>query len=235
MKAIDLLTRRLIASGQRPVTVGTFFSLGHSTIVIITSVIVAATSSAISSKFGAFSRVGGIIGIAMNVYILFKLVHHMRELISAAPHEEQRFEIQGAGCLFYLFKKMFKLIDRPWKMYPLGLMFGLGFDTSSEVALLGIASIQGAKGGAICCSFVVFGGLSALVYRPWRRRIDRKRQSRNPVRSDPQNDMRRESGIATTFKDRYRVERGLRTSIELNQPLEDRQIQTAIGTTHATD
>lgn len=85
----------------------------------------------------------------MNVYILWKLCQQMQKLIAAAPGDDNQFEIKGAGCLFYLFKKMFKLIDRPWKMYPLGVMFGLGFDTSSEVALLGIASIQGAKGTSI--------------------------------------------------------------------------------------
>lgn len=252
-------------------------------IVVITSIVVAATASAISSKFGAFSKIGGIIGTSvsaaflillgvMNIYILYKLMQQLKILINAAPDEAQKFEIKGAGCLFYLFKKMFKMIDRPWKMYPLGVLFGLGFDTSSEVALLGIASIQGAKGtsiwlilifpilftvgmclldtidgalmmalytstamakdqiailyysivltvitvvvamvigliqmlsliqnvvqpsgkfwdgvvvagdhydiigGAICCSFIVFGGFSALIYKPWRRRVDRRRQ-----------------------------------------------------------
>ena len=283
ISAIDLMTRRLIASGQRPVTVGTFFSLGHSTIVIITSIVVAATAAGVSKHFGAFSQIGGIIGTSvsagflillgvMNLYILFKLVQQMKKLIRLAPEEEQEFEIKGAGCLFHLFKKLFKLIDKPWKMYPLGVMFGLGFDTSSEVALLGIASVQGAKGtsiwlilvfpilftvgmclldtidgalmmalytssslakdqiailyysivltvitiivamvigfiqllsliqnaaqpsgrfwdgvavasdhydvigGGICCSFVVLGGLSVVMYKPWRRRIDSRRQ-----------------------------------------------------------
>ena len=149
-KAIDLMTRRLIASAQRPVTVGTFFSLGHSTfvisavtycrvlqvdrhesltlsssisIVVITSVVVAATASAISSKFGAFSKIGGIVGTSvsagflmllgiMNIYILAKLVKLMRKSIASAPGGEQDFEIKGAGCLFFLLKRMFKLIDR---------------------------------------------------------------------------------------------------------------------------
>lgn len=283
ISAIDLMTRRLIVSGQRPVAVGMFFSLGHSTIVIITTILVAATTSAISSKFDVFSRIGGIIGTSvsaafliilgmMNIYILYKLIQQMKKLIALGPAEEQQFQIQGAGCLFQLFKKMFKLIDRPWKMYPLGVMFGLGFDTSSEIALLGIASVQGAKGtsiwlvmifpilftagmclidttdgalmmalytstslardqiailyysiiltvitvavaivigviqllililnvaepsgrfwdgvsdagdhyeiigGSICGSFILFGGLSVLLYKPWRRRIDRRRE-----------------------------------------------------------
>ncbi|KAF1967735.1 high affinity nickel transport protein nic1 [Bimuria novae-zelandiae CBS 107.79] len=283
ISAIDLMTRRLIASGQRPVTVGMYFSLGHSTIVIITSLVVAGTAAAVSSKFDNFSRVGGIIGTSvsaafllllgiMNLYILYKLIVQMRKLIASEPgNEHQKFKIQGGGCLFPILQRLFKLIDRPWKMYPLGVMFGLGFDTSSEIAILGISSIQAAKGttiwlillfpllftvgmclldttdgalmmslytstqlardpiaicyysivltvitvivatvigvvqflnlalnvaepegrfwdgverlgekwdivgGAICGTFVVFGGLSVLLYRPWRRRVDRKR------------------------------------------------------------
>ena len=85
----------------------------------------------------------------MNIYILYKLVEQMKILIATSSEAAQEFKIQGAGCLFHIFKKLFKLIDRPWKMYPLGVMFGLGFDTSSEIALLGIASIQGAKGTSI--------------------------------------------------------------------------------------
>ena len=92
-------------------------------IVIITSIVVAATASAISSKFGSFSRIGGIIGTSvsagflillglMNLYILYKLIQQMRKLIAMRPGEEDKFEIKGAGCLFYLFKKLFKIIDR---------------------------------------------------------------------------------------------------------------------------
>ncbi|KAJ4294047.1 Mitochondrial beta-keto-acyl synthase [Kalmusia sp. IMI 367209] len=283
ISAIDLMTRRLIASGQRPVTVGMFFSLGHSTIVIITSLVVAGTAAAVSSKFDNFSRVGGIIGTSvsaafllllglMNLYILYKLVVQMKKLIASEPGtEHQEFKIQGGGCLFPILQRLFKLIDRPWKMYPLGVLFGLGFDTSSEIAILGISSIQATKGtsiwlillfpllftagmclldttdgalmmslytstqlardpiaicyysivltvitvivatiigvvqflnlalnvaepegrfwdgverlgeswdivgGAICGAFVVFGGLSVLLYKPWRRRVDQKR------------------------------------------------------------
>lgn len=281
--AIDVMTRRLIASGQRPVTVGMFFSLGHSTIVVITSIAVAATAAAVSEKFDRFSRVGGIIGTSisagfliilalLNLYVLYKLVQRLRSILATTPGTEgSHLKLQGGGILFSIFRKLFKLIDRPWKMYPLGVLFGLGFDTSSEVALLGIASIQGAGGtsiwlilifpllftagmclldttdgalmmtlytstalahdqiailyysivltvitvmvaavigiiqllnlvlhvaepegkfwhgvevagehydvigGSICGSFLVFGGLSILLYKPWRRRVDRRR------------------------------------------------------------
>ncbi|KAK5190042.1 hypothetical protein LTS03_006795 [Exophiala xenobiotica] len=136
ISAIDLMTRRLIATGARPVTVGTFFSLGHSTIVVVTSIVVAATAAGISSRFDSFGTVGGIIGSSI------------RKVIRLQPDQEQAeaWKIEGGGCLFRALKRAFKLIDRPWKMYPLGVLFGLGFDTSSEIALLGISSIQGAKG-----------------------------------------------------------------------------------------
>ncbi|EXJ69235.1 high-affinity nickel-transporter [Cladophialophora psammophila CBS 110553] len=162
ISAIDLMTRRLIATGQRPVTVGTFFSLGHSTIVVITSIVVAATAAGIAGRFDSFGTVGGIIGTSvsaaflillgiMNAYILYKLVVQIKKVIRMRPEQEaeEAWKIEGGGCLFRVLKKMFKLIDRPWKMYPLGVLFGMGFDTSSEIALLGISSIQGAKGTSI--------------------------------------------------------------------------------------
>ncbi|KAK9856391.1 hypothetical protein MYU51_001273 [Penicillium brevicompactum] len=158
ISAIDLMTRRLLATGQKPVTVGTFFSLGHSTIVIITSIVVAATAAAVSSRFDKFSTIGGIIGSGvsaaflillgvMNAYILYKLIKQMQKVFSLPEGaEDEAWKIEGGGILFSVLKKMFKLIDRPWKMYPLGILFGLGFDTSSEIALLGISSIEAAKG-----------------------------------------------------------------------------------------
>ena len=161
ISAIDLMTRRLIATGQRPVTVGTFFSLGHSTIVVVTSVVVAATATAVSGHFDRFGSVGGIIGSSvsaaflivlgvMNVYILYKLIIQMRKVLDLSEgQEEQAWKVEGGGCLFTILKGMFKLIDRPWKMYPLGVLFGMGFDTSSEIALLGISAIQAAKGTSI--------------------------------------------------------------------------------------
>ncbi|KAL1305861.1 hypothetical protein AAFC00_004013 [Neodothiora populina] len=161
ISAIDLMTRRLIASGQRPVTVGTFFSLGHSTIVIITSIVVASTAAAVEKRFDGFSRVGGIIGSTvsavflivlggMNVWILYKLLKQLQKVMKTpANAEEPDFKIEGGGCLFHVLKKMFKIVDRPWKMYPLGVMFGLGFDTSSEIALLGISAISASQGTSI--------------------------------------------------------------------------------------
>ncbi|KAI0480155.1 high-affinity nickel-transport protein-domain-containing protein [Xylariaceae sp. FL0804] len=57
--------------------------------------------------------------------------------------------LEGAGCMATVFRRLFRIVDRPWKMYPLGVLFGLGFDTSSEIAVLGIASLQGARGTSL--------------------------------------------------------------------------------------
>lgn len=92
--------------------------------MIITSIVVASTAAAVSDRFGSFSRVGGIIGTSvsaaflvvlgiMNAYILYKLLQQLRKLINTPAGEGQEdFKIEGAGCLFSLLKKMFKLIDR---------------------------------------------------------------------------------------------------------------------------
>lgn len=137
------MTRRLVASGQRPVTVGTFFSLGHSTydcfhpeslssqkrllthlrIVIVTSIVVAATAAAVSRKFSAFSRVGEIIGSSVsaafllilgivNSYILLLLILQMRRLLRANREEQTKWKLEGGGCLFRVLKKLYRLVDK---------------------------------------------------------------------------------------------------------------------------
>lgn len=164
ISAIDLMTRRLVATGSKPVTVGTWFSLGHSTIVVITCVVVAATSGALEKRFDGFREVGGIIGTSVsatvlillgigNAWILWKLVQRMRVVMRSPSTEIEQvgpgLDLEGGGILVRVFKKVFKMIDRPWKMYPLGVLFGLGFDTSSEIAVLAIASLHGAQGTSI--------------------------------------------------------------------------------------
>ncbi|KAM5515286.1 High-affinity nickel transport protein nic1 [Fusarium oxysporum f. sp. phaseoli] len=171
--AIDLMTRRLIASGQRPATVGTFFSLGHSTIVIVTCIVVAATSGALRERFDGFQHVGNIVGTSVsaafliilcigNGWVLYKLIQRLQGILQERRNQvrlegfveeetqiQDHFALEGGGFLTRVFKRLFRVIDRPWKMYPLGVVFGLGFDTSSEIAILGIASIQAVQGTSI--------------------------------------------------------------------------------------
>lgn len=100
---------------------------------------------------------------AGNSWVLYRLVKRLRELLreqreggrdgeEAGAQEDAaagQLNLEGAGFLANVFRNLFRIVDRPWKMYPLGVMFGLGFDTSSEIAILGIASIQGASGTSL--------------------------------------------------------------------------------------
>lgn len=188
ISAVDLMTRRLIASGQRPVAVGTFFSLGHSTIVIVTCVVVAATSGALRDRFDGFTRVGNIIGTGVsaafllllcagNGLVLYRLFRRLRVVLEqerkralgqAVEEEDEdaatNLRLEGEGFLTNVFRKVFRVVDRPWKMFPLGILFGLGFDTSSEIAILGLSSVHGAQGTSIWLILifpVLFTGKSA--------------------------------------------------------------------------
>ncbi len=186
ISAIDLMTRRLVATGSKPVTVGTWFSLGHSTIVIITCIVVAATSGALEKRFEGFRSVGGVIGTAVsagvlillgiaNAWILLKLAQRMRVVLreEVAGDREGAQEgavaglnLEGGGIMVRIFKKLFKLIDRPWKMYPLGVLFGLGFDTSSEIAVIGIASLHGAEGTSLWLILIFPVLFTGMIHAP---------------------------------------------------------------------
>lgn len=217
LAAIDNVTRKLIyqeslkarAEGVEtftpPVCVGLFFSLGHSTIVIVASIALALTATAIKDKFEAFGETGGIIGTSVsaaflfligfiNLVVLIQVTRELRairrsseyryhdplqEIINAPPktnsaddiegsaikeandknttketnndhasevveHKDSRF--QAGGLFARIFRPLFNVIDRSWKMYPLGVLFGLGFDTATEVGLLGIAATNAQAG-----------------------------------------------------------------------------------------
>jgi nickel/cobalt transporter (NiCoT) family protein len=169
--AIDNVTRKLMQEGKRPVSVGFFFSLGHSTIVILASIAIAATATAFKSEFGAFQSIGGVIGTlvsalfllaiaAMNIVILATVCQTFRRVKAGAPYvdEDLNMLLAGRGLLTRLFRPMFGLVRRSAHMYPLGFLFGLGFDTASEVGLLGISAAQASQGLSIW-SILVFPAL----------------------------------------------------------------------------
>ncbi|BGP56763.1 hypothetical protein JCM8202v2_004393 [Rhodotorula sphaerocarpa] len=199
-----LVTRSLVAAGQTPVTVGLFFSLGHSTIVVAMTIAIIIATSAID-KVPDVSSIGGVIGVSVSASFLFLLAvinsvflwQSLRQakqrkraqrvaLASAAspqspsdletaptfpeldsgskklddeeasldvpeekdeaprPEPEQEPRREGmpmTSCIGRIGRPMFKLINRPWKMYPIGVLFGIGFDTASEISLLGISAL----------------------------------------------------------------------------------------------
>ncbi|HUD90769.1 MAG TPA: HoxN/HupN/NixA family nickel/cobalt transporter [Sphingobium sp.] len=159
--AIDNVTRKLMQDGQRPITVGFWFAIGHSTIIAIASVTIALTASALS-RFESFSQIGGVVATsvsalflftiaAMNLMILRSVWRTFSHVRAGGAYVEEDLDLLmgNRGLLSRLFRPMFRLVSRSWHMAPLGFIFGLGFDTATEVAILGLSASQAADGMAI--------------------------------------------------------------------------------------
>jgi nickel/cobalt transporter (NiCoT) family protein len=169
--AIDNVTRKLMQEGRRPVGVGLFFSLGHSTIVVALTIAIAITATALQNRFDAFKSFGGVVGTLVSALFLFAIaIANIIILISVwrtfrtvrkggrFVEEDLDLVLANRGLLGRLFRRFFRLIERSWQMYPLGVLFGLGFDTATEVGLLGISATQASQGLSIW-SILVFPAL----------------------------------------------------------------------------
>jgi nickel/cobalt transporter (NiCoT) family protein len=168
---IDNVTRKLMQEGQRPIAVGFFFSLGHSTIVVIASAAIALATGALQDRFASFKAVGGVIGTlvsasflffvaAANLFILRSVYRSFRDVRHGGTYAEEDLNrlLEQRGLLGQFFRPMFRLVSRSWHMYPLGMLFGLGFDTATEIGLLGISAAQASKGFPVS-SIMVFPAL----------------------------------------------------------------------------
>jgi nickel/cobalt transporter (NiCoT) family protein len=157
--AIDNVTRKLMQQGQRPVGVGFFFSLGHSAVVVLMSVGVAFAASALSSRFDSMKAVGGVISTSasalflfaiafINILVLVSVYRTFQAVKRGEPFVEEDFDIllNKRGFLSRIFRPLFRIVTRSWHMLAIGFLFGLGFDTATEVALFGISSSQAANG-----------------------------------------------------------------------------------------
>ena len=171
--AIDNVTRKLMQEGRRPVTVGFFFALGHSTVVVLAAVGVAATATLLSTRFEQLKSVGAIVGTAVsalflfaiataNLFILRSVWRTWRHVRGGGRYVEEDFDLllNSRGLLARLFRPLFRLVTDSWHMFPLGFLFGLGFDTATEVSLLGLSATQAAQGVSIW-SIMVFPALFA--------------------------------------------------------------------------
>jgi high-affinity nickel-transport protein len=169
--AIDNVTRKLMQQGQRPIGVGFFFSVGHSTIVFGLSAAVAITAAAIKDRFGALENWGNIVGTllsalfllaiaVMNLLVLASIIATFRRVRAGGAYSDEDMNILLARRGFFgrIFRGLFKLVDHSWQMYPVGFLFGLGFDTATEVGLLGISAAAASKGLPIW-SIMVFPAL----------------------------------------------------------------------------
>ncbi|WP_079056055.1 HoxN/HupN/NixA family nickel/cobalt transporter [Streptomyces caeruleatus] len=180
--AIDNTTRKLMSEGQRPLSVGFWFSLGHSTIVFVLALLLSLGVKALAGPVtdddsrlhditgwigttvsGAFLYLIAIINLVIMAGI-WKVFRQMRSgHFDEAALEEQ---LDNRGFMNRLLGRVMKSITKPWQMYPLGMLFGLGFDTATEIALLVLAGSGAASGlpwYAILCLPVLFAaGMSLL-------------------------------------------------------------------------
>jgi high-affinity nickel-transport protein len=160
--AIDNTTRKLMAEGKRPLSVGFFFSLGHSTVVFALTVLlnfgIRSLDSQLKDTTSPLHSVTAVVGTsvsgtflyliaALNVVILVSIVKVFIELRQGRYDDEELEEqLNKRGLMNRFFGPLARRIDTPWKIYPIGILFGLGFDTATEVGLLVLSGSAVASG-----------------------------------------------------------------------------------------
>ena len=159
ISAIDNVTRKLMQENKRPVAVGFFFSLGHSTIVVALSIAIALAAAYIQSAIPGFKSAGGLIGTSVsalflyliafiNILVLWEVFRTFQKVKRGEEYNDQTLDefLNQRGLMGRFFRPLLKMVDKSWKMYPVGVLFGLGFDTATEVALLGISAVEAGRG-----------------------------------------------------------------------------------------
>jgi len=153
--AIDNTTRKLVSEGKRPLSVGFFFSLGHSSVVFVLALLlnfgIRALNSQVRNNGSTLHEVTGIIGTmvsgtflfliaALNVVVLVSIAKVFRQMrLGAYSDDELEEQLAKRGLMNRFLGPLARRVDSPWKMYPVGVLFGLGFDTATEIALLVLA------------------------------------------------------------------------------------------------
>jgi high-affinity nickel-transport protein len=160
ISAIDNTTRKLLADGRRPVGTGFFFSLGHSTVVFLIAVLIGLAVQALVGVVtgGQLRSIGSLIGTSvsgsfllliglLNLLILLDIVRvYQRMRRGDYSRESLQDELVAGGLMSRLFARLFRLVSESWHLYPVGFLFGLGFDTASEVAFLAISAGAASQG-----------------------------------------------------------------------------------------
>jgi len=182
ISAIDNTTRKLLQSGKKPMGVGFFFSLGHSTVVLVIAVALGLTVrwlvQGVVADNGQLRNIGGAIGTSvsggflivigiLNLLVLIDIVRVYRRM-QRGEFDRQTLdeELAAGGLMTRMFGRLFRLIEHSWQMYLVGFLFGLGFDTASEVAFLAIsagAAAQGLPFAAIISLPLIFAAGMSLM------------------------------------------------------------------------
>jgi nickel/cobalt transporter (NiCoT) family protein len=177
--AIDNVTRKLMQEGKRPVAVGLFFALGHSTVVLLASAAVALTASALGAHSSTLRELGATVGTlvsfgflwliaTVNLLALRSIWAAFRRVRQTGVHESEDLDtlLVKGGVATRLFRPLFNLMRHSWQMFPLGFLFGLGFETATEVMLLGMSAGQASRGislGSILLFPAMFAAGMTLV------------------------------------------------------------------------
>ncbi len=169
--AIDNVVRKLMQEGKRPHSVGLFFALGHSLAVGLAAGAIAATAAAVETSFEGFKSIGAVVStsvsaffllaIAMvNIVILRGVWRSFQKARRGEPvlEDELNLLLAGRGFLARLFRPLFRMVTKSWQMFPVGFLFGLGFDTATEISLFAVAASQ-ASGGMSFSTVMIFPAL----------------------------------------------------------------------------
>jgi high-affinity nickel-transport protein len=159
--------------GRRPVSIGFWFSLGHSTVVVLAALAIAITATQLTGHFESMKSIGGVVSTlvstfflftiaAMNIVILVGVWRTYRHVRAGGSFHDEDFDLllYSRGLLARLFRPLFRLVSKSWHMLPIGFLFGLGFDTATEIALLGLSATQAGQGMSIW-SIMIFPALFA--------------------------------------------------------------------------
>jgi high-affinity nickel-transport protein len=157
--AIDNVVRKLMQEGKRPVSAGLFFSLGHSLVVAIAVAVIVGTAFALQGRLHPFKVIGSVIGTGTSAFFLLAIAavnliilrgvwrsfQRAQRGEAVAEHELDQL-LSGRGFLARIFRPLFRMVTRSWHMFAIGFLFGLGFDTATEITLFTVAGSQASDG-----------------------------------------------------------------------------------------
>jgi nickel/cobalt transporter (NiCoT) family protein len=171
--AIDNVVRKLMQEGKRPISAGLFFSLGHSLIVMLAVAVIVGLAFALQGRLHPFKVIGGVIGTGASAFFLLAIAlinlvilrgawRSFRRARRGEPVAEHELDhlLSGRGLLARIFRPLFRMVSRSWQMFPIGFLFGLGFDTATEITLFTVAAGQ-ASGGLAFGTVMIFPALFA--------------------------------------------------------------------------
>ena len=171
ISAIDNTTRKLMQEGQKPIGVGFFFSLGHSTVVVLLCAALALSTAYVERHLPQWKNIGGVAGTIIsgcflyligiiNLVVMIDLFKAFKRVASGASYDDLDVDqyLANRGLIGRFFRPLFRMVRASWHMYLIGFLFGLGFDTATEVGILAVS----AHGGQVGMSFWTIMLLPAL-------------------------------------------------------------------------